>query len=293
MIRRSILLIGLLIAACAAAEEKPRKPLLRDGFVLMGIDGKLAAPAASLLRSKTTGGDKWFFELERDISDGRNIIAAGSRIEMLPSAGLEKMVADMKDNPGRSYRLYNAMVTMYGGENYLFCDYFMPLLEPEPQSGTVAEANAGVGEKPSEAGSGGAEPNEGPAEVMINEPNDAVMIPQEIIDRLATRRIIRPESTREGLELKQDSILSERTGFIKEKPEGGWVFLFDAVGRNTSSVSLELLPCQVLANAQHKAAKAVGRARFKVSGIVTKYQGKYYLLLQTANRAYGHGNFGG
>lgn len=265
MIKRTILLIALLIAACAVAEEKPKKkPLLRDGFVLMGVDGKAAAR-----------GDKWFFELERDISDGKSVVGAGTKLEILSSAGLEKMIAGMEENPAGNYRLYNALVTRYGGENYLFCDYFVPL----------AEADVTVREEP-------AEPNEAAVEVMINEPNDAVMIPQEIIERLTTRRIIRPEHIMQGLELKQDSILSERTGFIKERPEGGWVFEFDAVGRNTSRVSLELLPCQVLADAQYRGGKGVGRARFKVSGIVTRYRGKYYLLLQTANRAYGHGNFG-
>ncbi len=263
MIKRVTLLI-LLIAAGALAEQEQRKPLLRDGFVLMGVDGRAVARE-----------DKWFFELEREISDGKSVIATGSKIEMLPSAGLEKIVADMKDNPGRSYRLYNAMVTLYGGENYLFCDYFLPL----------AEADAAVVEKPDE-------PNEPVIEVRINEPNDAVMIPQEIIDKLKTRRIIRPRELKQGFELKQDSILADRTGFIKEKPEGGWVFEFDAVGRNTSKVSLELLPCQVLARAQYRQDKATGRARFKVSGVVTRYQGRYYLLLQTAKRAYGYGNFG-
>jgi hypothetical protein len=217
------------------------------------------------------------------ISDGRSVISAGSRIEVLPSAGLEKMVADMRDNPGRSYRLYNAMVTLYGGENYLFCDYFLPLAEAD----TAVEEKTTVPRTPDE------EPNEPVIEVRINEPNDAVMIPQEIIDKLKTRRIIRPREIKQGFELKQDSILADRTGFIKEKPDGGWAFEFDAIGRNTSNVSLELLPCQVLARAQYKQAKAAGRARFKVSGIVTRYQDRYYLLLQTAKRAYAYGNFGG
>ncbi len=272
MIKRVTLLI-LLMAAGAFAEEEPlkpvpgavEKPLLRDGFVLMGIDGRMVARE-----------DKWFFEPDRDVSDGRTVFVAGSKIEMMPSAGLEKMVADIADNPGRSYRLYNAIITVYRGENYLFCDYFLPL----------AEADTDIGQAP-------AGPNEPTIEVMINEPNDVVVIPQEIIDKLKTRRIIRPEKMKQGFELKQDSILAERTGFIKQTPEGGWVFQFDALGRNTSEVSLELLPCQVLEAAQYKKAVAVRRARFKVSGIVTKYQGRYYLLLQTAKRAYGYGNFGG
>jgi hypothetical protein len=271
MIKRITLLI-LLITAVAVAEEKPQqpvpgkveKPLLRDGFVLMGVDGKLIA-----------GQDKWFFDLDRSLSDGRTIIADGSKIEMLPSAGLEKMVADIAENPGRSYRLYNAMVTLYHDKNYLFCDYFLPLVE----------ADKAAGQNP-------AGPNEPAPEVKINEPNDVVKIPQEIIDRLKTRRIIRPEKMKQGFELKQDSILTDRTGFIKQQPGGEWVFQFDALGRNTSNVSLELLPCQALEAAQYKKAMAAGRARFKVSGVVTKYRDRYYMLLQTANRAYGYGNFG-
>jgi hypothetical protein len=31
--------------------------------------------------------------------------------------------------------------------------------------------------------------------------------------------------------------------------------------------------------------------RFKIAGVVTKYKGEKYLLLQKATRIYGHGNF--
>jgi hypothetical protein len=194
---------------------------------------------------------------------------------MMPSAGLEKMIADIAENNSGSYKLYNAMVTEYHGENYLFCDYFVPL----------AEADTGVSDKPAEA-------NDTAVEVMINEPNDAVKIPPEILEKLTTRRIIRPEKLKKGMELKQDSILADRTGFIK-RSGGRWIFEFDAIGRNTSNVTLELLPCQVLAKAEVRQGKRVGQFRFKVSGIVTKYRGRYYLLLQTARRSYNHGNFGG
>ena len=270
MIKRTTLLIILLITTGAVANGKPKKPLLRDGYVLMGIDGKAVAR-----------GDTWLFEIDRDISDGRSVIRAGTKIPMLPSAGLEKMIADMTENAGGSYRLYNAMVTRYGGENYLFCDYFVPL----------AEVDTTVSEEPAVLETPYGEANETPVEVMINEPNDAVMIPQEIIDKLTTRRIIRPEKLKKGMELKQDSILADRTGFIKKSGDG-WVFEFDAIGRNTSNVTLELLPCQVLAKAEARQGKRVGQIRFKVSGIVTKCQGRYYLLLQTARRSYSHGNFG-
>jgi hypothetical protein len=177
----------------------------------------------------------------------------------------------MKDNPQRTYRLFNAIVTVYDANNYLFCDYFLPLSE-------VPAAKT--------------DDKESPDEVKINEPNDLVMIPQEIIDKLQTPRVIRPQDIKQGMELKQDSILSDRTGYIKQSPGGNWIFEFDAIGRNTSDVYLVLLPCRALADVQRRQGKMAGEYRFKVSGIVTKYQGRFYMLLYTANRTYSHGNFG-
>lgn len=263
MYKRAALILFLVITCFALAAEQPPKPLLRDGFVLMGVDGTTVAL-----------GDKWYFQFERNVTDGENTLPAGTKLQLLPSTGLGKMVEFMKDNPERSYRLFNAIVTVYDANNYLFCDYFLPLSEVPVEEKTN-------------------DPNQSVGEVKINEPNDLVMIPQEIIDKLQTPRVIRPQDIKQGMELKQDSILSDRTGYIKQRPDGNWIFEFDAIGRNTSDVYLILLPCQKLADVQRRQGKMAGEYRFKVSGIVTKYQGSFYMLLYTANRTYSHGNFGG
>jgi len=251
------------LAVPSLAAKKVKKPLLRDGYVLSGVDGKVVAL-----------GDRWFFDFDRDVTDSKSVLKAGTRIQMLPSSGLEKIVADLAENPTGTYRLFNAMVTKYNNENYLFCDYFVPLagVEEEKEKSETDQANQ---------------------EVTINDPNDAVMIPQEILDKLKTRRIVRPERLKKGMELKQDSILADRTGLIKKVSDGRWIFVFDAIGRNRSNVSLDLLPCEVLMRAERKQANAPKKVRFKISGIVTKYQGRYYLLLQQVTQAYSHGNFGG
>ncbi|MFA5424530.1 MAG: hypothetical protein WC374_11810 [Phycisphaerae bacterium] len=260
MCKRAALIL-FLVSSFTLAAEQPPKPLLRDGFVLMGVDGTTVAL-----------GDKWYFQFERNVTDAENTLSAGTKLQLLPSTGLEKMVEFMKDNPERSYRLYNAIVTVYDANNYLFCDYFLPLSEvpvTKPDDSETTE------------------------EVKINEPNDLVMIPQEIIDRLQTPRVIRPQDIKQGMELRQDSILSDRTGYIKQDASGNWIFQFDALGRNTSDVYLILLPCQKLAEVQRKQGKMAGEYRFKVSGIVTKYQGRFYMMLNTATRTYNNGNFGG
>lgn len=265
MIRNAFILL-LLLAVSAAGVEKKKKaklPLLQDGFVLTSVDGKLLAR-----------GDKWYFELEEDISDTKVTLAKGTKLQMLESAGLEKMLVYIAQTPEVSFRLFNAMITTYQSRNYIFCDYFVPISESKK---TVAET------KP--------EDTDKSTEIKINEPNDTVMIPQDIINRLNTRRIIQPAEIKKGVELKHDSILSGRGGFIK-RSGGKMIFVFDSLGRNKAKASLELLPSQSLARAQEKQAKEPEKIRFKVSGIVTKYKGRYYLLLQKVTRSYNYGNFG-
>jgi len=286
-----------------------RKTLLRDGFALAGVDGKLTRQRQGTGRlAQKSGLDRWFFEFDSDI---RAVVKAGTSLELLPSAALEKMTADMEKRSavspvrskspkttavpsvqtsnGVSYRLWGR-VTKYKGRNFIFPIYFLPLGEtkkPPPSTSQKSREKAG------------------PA---LNDPNDALTIPKEILNKLTTRKIIRPEQLKKGLELKQDSILADRTGFIsscvmrdayrvkgKRKEEKGrtqWEFVFDALGRNVQQISLRLLPCQALESAEQEQSTEADTLRFKIAGILTKYKGNHYLLLERTTRIYSHGNFG-
>ncbi len=266
MLRRisPLILILLLAATALSAKAKPKKAvLLRDGYTLNGVDGKIDAR-----------GPNWLFTAEHSISDGKKTIKANSKFQLLPSTGLDKLITEMSETNAKNYRLYNTIVTKYKGRNYLFLDYYLPLADGKKQETKTADAN------------------ETEPAIQINEPNDVIKIPEEILEKLKTRRIVRPEALKGGTEFKQDSILTGRTGIIRKKPDGQWTFAFDAIGRNASEVSLDLLPCEALERAQVKAARRRGRIRFSVSGIVTKYKGKYYMLLQSAKQVYNYGNFG-
>jgi len=92
-------------------------------------------------------------------------------------------------------------------------------------------------------------------------------------------------------ELKRDSILADRTAFLSKKDDGQLVFVLDALGRNVRPVSLWLLPCEVLELAEYRQSAEPEPVRFKIAGIVTKYKGENYLLLQKATRIYSHQNF--
>lgn len=259
----SILLVSL---ASAAAEEivpaglqKPR--LLVDGLVLTEVDGKL------ITSNKDEDRGKWFFVFDSELRDGKGIIKRGTSVQLLPSTALEKMTAGVKGKAEANYRLWGR-VTKYRDKNFIFPIYFLPLSKstPLPKQQELPQ----------------------PA---INDPNDTVIIPEEVIARLQTRRIVRPEQLRKGLELEQDSILTDRIGLIQHKEEET-SFVFDGIGRNAPKISLHLLPCRTLELAQRQQSAEPDQVRFKIAGIITQYKGRRYLLLQRAMRIYSHQNFG-
>lgn len=262
MSSKSTVLIVVLLATCTAlCADTTRKTTLRDGFVLAGVDGKV-----------TRSENKWFLELDSDVTDNTAVLKTGTSLQLLPSMTLEKLAADTEKRPNASYRLW-ARVTKYKDENFIFPIYFLPLSKLEQA-------------KPDEPN----QPQPQQPKLTINEPNDKLAIPEEIVARLSTRKVLRTEQLRPGLELKQDSIIANRTGFIRHfGPDA--TFVLDALGRNVQELSFRLLPCQVLELAQQKQAAGPDPIRFKIAAIVTKYKDQHYLLLQRATKIYSHQNF--
>jgi len=312
--------LALFISAVAIASgfrsSKPRQMLLRDGFVLTGVDGRLVIHDSNEITRESTY-DKWFFEFDADLSDGRGLIKAGASLELLPSSVLERMIADAnKDSntspvrsktsetttmpsrqisDGASYRLWGR-VTRYRGKNFIFPTHFLPLATVKQPQLPTSQQSPQQENHP-----------------RINEPNDVLTIPKELIEKLPDRKKRIDHRTREQnsekngtdspdktkSELKQDFILADRCGFIREsgqETQKTWrqvSFVPDALGRTEAKTSLQLLPCQELELAQRKQSAPPDALRFKIAGIVTKYKNKDYLLLQRATQVYSHGNFPG
>jgi hypothetical protein len=258
--RKKVAVLILAFLSCAALCATARKTIpLRNGFALTGVDGKLSSSKG-----------KWFFEFDEEVSDGLGRIGVGAVVELLPSTALEKIIADAQKRPEAYYRLWGN-VTKYGDKNFIFPIYFLPV--------SAAEDRDKPGEKPK-------------PRIAINEPNDELPIPEEIVKKLKNRKILRQEQLKEGLQLKQDYVLTDRTAFLDKRPDGEAEVVFDALGRNIQQVSIRLLPCEILERAQYEQSIEPDPLRFKIAGIITQYKGEYYLLLQKATRAYSHGNFG-
>ena len=114
---KSYLVFFVSLVITGAGEAAPR--ILRDGFVIAGTDGRFCAADAN---------DRYFFEIDTDVTDGRATLKKGERIELLPSAGLEKLIADTNNQDTDSYRLWGR-ITSYEGRNFVFPIYFLPVTE--------------------------------------------------------------------------------------------------------------------------------------------------------------------
>jgi len=276
----AILILTLFISIAGLGAGTSGKYILRDGFVLAGVDGNL-----------TGKDDRWFFEFDSDVSGDRGVVKAGAVIELLPSAALEKMTIDVEERLDVSYRLWGG-VTKYKGRNFIFVTYFLPLSK-------VSKAQLQQPQGPQRQDAG----------IIINEPNDTLTVPPEILTKLKHKKIGRTAEPRKRLELKQDFILADRTGFVSPcvmRPFGfaqdkdayctkeatQYEFALDALGRNVQQTSLRLLPCQALEQVSGEQSDELEPLRFKIAGIVTKYKGENHLLLQKATRVYSYGNFG-
>jgi hypothetical protein len=277
----SVFLINAISAVLVLSASTTNKTLLPDGLILRDVEGRLVRQDSNDPRLR---GEKlvpvktgvWLFEFDLAITDSKGRVSTKMRLELLSSSVLEQMVADANDGSAAGYRLW-ARVTKYKDRNFIFPMDFLPLSKSEPLDSLTSQQ---TGEK---------------ARLTVDEPNDELGIPKEILEKLKTRRIS-PLAGREQperqIKIKQNSVLTNRTGFLAKCADGNMVFNFDALGRSIQQTSIRLLPCQALEIAEQIQSAEPDRVRFKIAGIVTEYKGEKFLLLHRATRVYSHGNFG-
>jgi hypothetical protein len=283
---------SILPIALGLRAANDRRTLLRDGFALTGIDGRLVIQDSND-ENRNFAADEWVFVFDSDLSNGKGLVKAGESLELLPSSTLEKMVTDANNDSNANYRLWGR-VTQYKGKNFIFPTYFLLLSRVKRPELPTSQKSPQQENR-----------------LIINEPNDVLTIPKELIEKLSDRKKRIEHTTREQNGQKneaepgdkpksklQDFILADRCGFIywpEQKTAKTWreaVFVPDALGRKKAKIILHLLPCQVLEQAQQTQSAEPDSLRFKIAGIVTRFKGKDYLLLQRATRVYSHGNFG-
>jgi hypothetical protein len=80
--------------------------------------------------------------------------------------------------------------------------------------------------------------------------------------------------------LREGDDLSGRVGrLVKDEKSGQWMFVFEADGKELQEPPIGLIPCRYLEVLEKLSANGTNSSKFKVSGKVTEYHGKYFLYL--------------
>ncbi|OHB55449.1 MAG: hypothetical protein A2Y07_07685 [Planctomycetes bacterium GWF2_50_10] len=268
------LLILLFVAMfCQASRSEPNTPVDANSLLR---DGAPVASAAVIISYDSENG-KWMCTFDEEITDTKNKIAPGQSLEMLASSALERVIASMSSSNVGEFRLWGT-ITKYQGSNYVYPMILLPVTE----SPAAAEPNQ-------LAESAGPEPNA----PDFADPNDKISIPKEVLERLKPRRTVDLQKLVEGTisVTNEDVVFTERSGFIHQDYMKNYVFVPDGLGRSVQMVSLRVLPNAALANALKVQSSEPDRVRFKATGMLTRFDGQYYILLSRATRQYSHGNF--
>ena len=208
----------------------------------------------------TTENGKWFFTVFEPLTDGKGVLDPKIAVAILPSSMLEKFASTFSKEKN-SYRLWGKF-TKYGNKNFVYMSYFLPVTEAAEPKPTAD----------------------------VNDTNEVKIIPDEVLLLLKPKRIISLAELKKPIGTEADGILTDRTGFLRQTKDGDY-FGFDGMGRNIDLLQLPLLECAELESMVSQQKQISMPLRFNISAIVTRYQGKRYLLLQRATRVFSNGNF--
>jgi hypothetical protein len=251
------ILITLLICAVQAPGEVI---VLPEGFVLNGVDG--------LARNSEPNG--WSFTPDSDLVYMKTTLPAGSVLPILSSSGLEQIRSYAAKEQSKTRVKIWGILTCYKKRNFLF-----------PIQVIALSASS---TKPSEPlPTGRIDPN-------IMDPTVSDVIPSEVMKFLRSQSKIDLAKMSETMDVGSiDFALIGKTGYIATGQDK--FFIPDSFGKKIERGRLPLLPCLTLEETEKALARSLGRYRYTISGIVTTYDGKQYLLPYRAVRTYSNGNF--
>jgi hypothetical protein len=267
-----ILWISWLAAWTAAggvetAQSQPRP--LPEGLELRQVEG------TARLHEKTKA---WRFSPHKILTARRLTISPQTELTILPSSALEKILSYAGTQTQVDIRV-DAVVTQYQNSNFLFIFDAAPLKgtsenETQPDKTKLDETQI--------------------KNVLRTavDPNESSVIPPDILRRMkpSQKTDFARMAQKTPSDIREDTMLVSRTGrFIRLGPAGE--FVLDGFGRNLSGQSFILLPCKTLEQVEQQNKQSLERPRYRVSGILTSFHGRTFLLLQGAARTYTHGNF--
>ena len=294
--------------ATGVIQEKP-KVLLPEGFQISGRNAKLI---------KHPTDQRWFLKVPSSPSaddpfsvDPNSDDPFANPLEVLPCQWLTKMVSvtGQKTDLSITFRVW-AEVTTYQDKNYLLPKdvYTLSLFgspsDPPAETSPVARPGGVYSSQTDDT-----------LKVDATDPNDKFKLPAKL--RQALLKSPRPQpilienlnndngtstsSTMKSFtvggttrtDLAENHMVANRVGRIAYDPDSRyWLFAFEADTQSLAEPPIALLPAQLLEIVEKTLQKNSQPVKFRISGQVTRYQNKNYLLLRKLLIVLDRGNLG-
>lgn len=257
--------VVLLVAVNLLSLASAAKPVIDEGYFADGVAGVIR---------KVPNVDVWNFIPEASIVAADETWPAQTPISLLPCSVLEQITGLAGDDHEIEVRLWG-LFTEYQQNNYLYCVYFLPVQEGvalEPTEPKTERTQNGTEEK-----------TDKPAE-------EESIIPTDILKQIKANKAPDLEKFQQVAVVTGDINLVGRTGYLNQKDKVNY-FQPNAFGQKVDQNQYLLLPCSMLEVTEKEMRKTPGRQRFEISGLVTTYKGRHYMLLRRAVRTYTNGNF--
>ena len=196
---------------------------------------------------------------------------------ILPSMALDDMINHVDKEGAQNRFELTARVLIYQGRNFLLPSLVTPLSAPLAEKPAPPQPESPESEE--EQTSANAPVN------SLNQDGDAAAARLE--ERLRQRIKALPQSSdsigddaatakrtlQEGTRLQ-----NRRSAIVRDQRSGTFRVVFDAQGPNTVDPTMELLPCLLLAELERLAAESELPPAVYMSGEVTSFRGRNYLL---------------
>ena len=245
-------------SSTTSSKERLRPPLLREG-------GYLVRALGTVQEDRVLGVHIF---LPRDREAG----GIQRKLILLPSRAMDDLVSLLEqmndESPDSTLSIeLNGKVLAYRGRNFVL-----------PSS--VVQATPSVDASPDPSKDVGALPAEQEMPTVSDEDTLARSIEQRLEERIgAVPRSVRlrdaaKNSPPQKFGFRPGTHIQERRGhLIRDSSSGTWRFVFEG-----SSQSLELLPCTLLQTIERGVRQSVVPSAMVISGRVTGFQGRNYLL---------------
>jgi hypothetical protein len=205
----------------------------------------------------------------------------------LPNQRLEDMESIVARNPQTVF-LVSGECMIYHGRPYLIVRLALTQAErsqpPEPATQPSTSAASHPATPTTAEASATADPDDLIRKLLQERPGKPVLLPPESDAKVEPLPSVSP-AVAQQLPQAFGSMIADRTVYLSTDANTGWSTVRFIADNTLLEQPIRLLPCQQVVAAKDLSATKLGRnVRLRVSGELTRYKGKEYLLLRKVVR---------